>query len=224
MSFAALARKRAPGRYGYLALPGTSGCYASTPDSAAVSVTGDIDVRLKVLLPDYTPVATAVLLGKSGTATHMSYVFYLNTNGKLTAQASVTGSALSSATASVATGITDGALYWIRFTRTSADGVVKFYKSSDGSSWTQIGTDQSTTTGAIFDSDHILEVGASSGGTSFPAVGHFYRAQIRNTVADDGSGIVFDADFTDTGRTFNEAGNNAVVTINGATAVASVHP
>jgi hypothetical protein len=33
---------------GYLALPGTSGNYASAPDSAALSITGNIDIRCKV--------------------------------------------------------------------------------------------------------------------------------------------------------------------------------
>jgi hypothetical protein len=34
-----------------LDLPGTSGNYASTPDSAALDVTGDIDIRVKVAQP-----------------------------------------------------------------------------------------------------------------------------------------------------------------------------
>jgi hypothetical protein len=45
----------------YLALGGIAGNYASTPDSVANSITGDIDIRTKVALADWTPAVANVL-------------------------------------------------------------------------------------------------------------------------------------------------------------------
>ena len=52
-----------------LRLPGLSGNYLSTPDTAATSVTGDIDIRVKVALDDWTPSATQTLDSEVTTAT-----------------------------------------------------------------------------------------------------------------------------------------------------------
>ena len=38
-----------------LVLSGLFGNYASTPDSAALSITGDIDIKCKVAMADWTP-------------------------------------------------------------------------------------------------------------------------------------------------------------------------
>ena len=226
MSFAALARKRAPGRYGYLALPGGSGNYASAPDASALRVTGDIDLRVKVALADWTPGAFCSLLSKytSGAGTR-GYYFWVNTNGTLNFAASSTGASVDLAIgSSVANGITDGTTRWVRTTRDATSGTVKFYTSADGSSWTQLGTDRTTTASTgIYAATAAVNVGAYGGGTTALATGHFYNAQIRSNILDDGSGIVFNADFTDTGRVFTEPADSAAVTVHG-TAVASVHP
>ena len=47
-----------------LNLPGTSGSYASTPDSPAVSVTGDLDLRVRVSMNDWTPDSSQTLIAK----------------------------------------------------------------------------------------------------------------------------------------------------------------
>jgi len=94
------------------------------------------------------------------------------------------------------------------------------------SSWTQLGTDLTNAMTNIKDSTSPLEIGsvnngASGGGSGlYNAVGNFYRAQIRNNVLDDGTGIVLDVDFTTKtfgANTFTESSTNAAtVTINGA--------
>ena len=219
MSFAALARKRAPGRYGYLALPGTTGCYASAPDSVALSVTGDIDLRCKVALADWTPTASQGLVSKYGPST-ISYRFMVLTGGTLYFSLSQNGSAKTDVGSSVVTGIADGATSWARVTWQASDGRVQFFTSSNGTDWTQLGTNRTISYSSIYDSTNLLRVGELGDGTAL-STGNFYRAQVYNGIAGT---LVFDADFTDTGRTFIEPASGATVTVNGAAAIASVHP
>ena len=205
--------------YGYLYLPGVAGNYASTPDSAALSITGDIDIRCKVALVDWTPSAINMLVAKYGAASHRSYKLSIGTDGKPVLIVSSDGTADITYTSSATTAVADGATKWVRVTRVSATGVVKFYLSDDGSSWNQLGTDVAGTTGAIFDSDAILEIGTAVAGTLTPAAGKFYRGQVLNGVAGT---VVFDADFTAKpfgANAFTET-NAATVTINGALAQA----
>ena len=206
---------------GYLTLPGVVGNYASSPDSAALSVTGDIDIRLKVALTDWTPSSIGAFIMKQvTTGNQRAYQFYANTNGTLTFTSSSDGANNTAIATSDATAIADGATKWVRVTRASATGTTKFYLSDDGSSWSQLGTDQATTAGPIFDSSAGMSVGSSPNGLSSLAVGKFYRAQILNGI---GGTVVFDADFTTTGRSFVESSSNAaVVTINGTGARESV--
>jgi hypothetical protein len=74
----------------------------------------------------------------------------------------------------------------------------------------------------IADTTSPLELGAYQGGATSLLVGRVYRAQVRNNVLDDGTGIVFDADFSAKAvgaNTFVESSTNAAtVTINGALA------
>ena len=220
MSFAALARRRI-GRRGYLSLPGATGCYASTPSSTALNITGDLDLRLKVAMTDWTPSTQQDLMSKYGASGHRSYMLYLGGDGKPGLIVSATGSGVVTATSSAATSVADGAVKWVRTTRVAATGVVKFYLSDDGASWAQLGTDVSSTASAIYASDAEVEVGASVGGTSHYCTGKFHRAQILNGI--DGT-VVLDANFVSTGRSFVEPASGATVTVHGATAVESIYP
>src|SRR3990167_486088 len=102
----------------WLVLPGTSGNYASTPDSAAVSITGDIDIRVKVALDDWTPATANAVMGKIDSSDNRSYYFSVNsgaTVGKLQLATSPDGLASSEVLgrSTVATGFTDGTVHWV---------------------------------------------------------------------------------------------------------------
>ncbi|HYH48309.1 MAG TPA: hypothetical protein VEG38_02060, partial [Acidimicrobiia bacterium] len=56
-----------------LTLPGANGNYASTPDSAGNSITGDIDIRAKLSMADWTPTAQVVVVAKAGSTGTRSY-------------------------------------------------------------------------------------------------------------------------------------------------------
>ena len=170
----------------YLSLPGVAGNYASTPDSAAVSVTGDIDIRVKVAPDDWTPAEIKALVYKRlTTGNQRSFRFDLNTNGTLRLFTSADGITEDSAqTSSVATGFTDGTTHWLRATRAAATGLINYYTSEDGIDWTLLGdANRTSNAGNIFDSTEPLVVGGGQGGTTQMFAGEFYRAQLYDGIA-----------------------------------------
>lgn len=223
----------------YLYLPGVTGNYASTPDSAAVSVTGDMEVVLRVGMDDWTPASQQTLIAKYGSAGNISWALAVN-GGGVTLPTSVDGTATQIANSTGgALALTDGVTYWVRATvqpnTPGGSKTTRFYYAADQttepSSWTQIGSDVVTAGGtSIFDSTTAVEIGSLLTGTQTLS-GKVFRAIIRNGI---GGTTVFDADFTrgitSGGQTsFTESSANAAtVTINrptsGRKAVAVVRP
>lgn len=210
-------------QYGYL--NGVSGNYFSSPDSAAVSVTGDIDIRAYVALTDWTPSANQTLVSKyASSAGGNSYSFDVLTSGNLNLTISVDGTAFSAVNSGTPTGVTDRAAKWVRVTRVAATGAVSFFLSDDGVTWSGLGAGGTSTTGSIFDSTTQLVVGAANSGTANFVNGVIYRAQIYNGI---GGTLVFDANFDTyvSGTTFTESSSNAAtVTLNGGATVAGKTP
>ena len=200
----------------YLYLPGVTSNYASAPDSAALDITGDIDLRAKVALDDWTPAATANLISKNQ-AGAPTYYLNVQTTGALRLMISLNGTAETIATSTVVNTIPDGTTKWVRATRVASTGVVQFFTSDDGSTWTQLGADVSTTSGNIAATTAFLEIGTTGFGGGAGFRGKFFRAQVLNGI---GGTTVFDANF-ETGITTNlptsfteSSANAATVTIN----------
>jgi hypothetical protein len=208
----------------YLYLPGVASNNCTTPDAAALDITGDIDLRVKVAMDDWTPAAIQYLLSKYQTSSQRSYGLTIGTNGRPSIVWSTDGTAtgLLGAEATVAPTVADGATLWIRATLDVNNGAsgndVKFYTSTDGTTWTQLGaTVTQAGTTSIFNSTSVLEVGSVVGGTSNAARGKFFRAQVLNGI--DGT-VAFDANFETSitsllQASFTESSANAAtVTIN----------
>lgn len=206
----------------YLYLPGVSGNWASTPDAAVLDITGDIDLRAKVALDDWTPAAVQTFVSKRTTA-QIAFSFDVAITGELVLNWSTDGTAVNAVTSSVATGVADGATKWVRATldvdNGNSENEVKFFLSDDGTNWTQLGTTITTAgTTSIFNSNTTLGVGARQQGNGITAArGKFFRAQVLDGI--DGT-VAFDANF-ETGITsllqanFTESSlNAATVTIN----------
>ena len=189
----------------YLDLPGAITDYASTPDSAALDITGDIDLRALIAPDDWTIAAgTNVVMGKwNATANQRSFLFLVVNSGKLYFSWSKDGTAtagqLISVSSTEAVSFTDGTAHWVRVTLDVDNGlnatVVNFYTSDDGTTWTQLG---STITGSdlpsnIFSSTAVLKLGESEvdAGSEFYLAGQIYKAQVYN-----GIGGTLAAEFT----------------------------
>jgi len=163
----------------FLNLPGTSGAYASTPDSAGLDITGDIDIRVEAALVDWTPSTLNVLVAKrsGGGGADTAYLLGVNTTGVLLFQHAVGSSSYSnSSTASVT--FTDGASGWVRAVHVTATGVTTFYTSADGVTWTQLGDAVAGTAGALNNTSSPLEIGSRYVGTDSRATGRIYSAQV----------------------------------------------
>jgi hypothetical protein len=166
----------------YLDLPGTGGNYASTPDSAAVSITGDIDIRVKVALDDWTPVAINALVAKWASPNN-SYLFRVAVGGALAFFISLNGTGNVGAGSTASPTVSDGEPLWLRVTRVQSSGIVTFYTSADGLSWAQLGDTAIISVGsAIFDGTATLEVGAQATGAANPLAGQAYYAELRNGI------------------------------------------
>lgn len=172
-----------------VSLPGISGNYASTPDSVAASIAGDIDIRVRVAATDYTPGANCTKISKwNPTGNQRSYSFDTETTGKLILRTSPNGSTIRTHTSSVATALGDGTTNWLRATRSAATGVVKFYTSSDGITYSQLGADVAGTIEGIFDSTAPVEIGSNSLGTADLFTGRAFYAELRSGIG--GAAIV----------------------------------
>jgi len=199
------------------------GYAASIPDSAATSIAGDMDIRLRVAIDDWAQTGAQRLCAKYGTATNRSWRLY-HIAGVLTFDLSTDGTNSSAGTASVNVStipLNSGTTYWIRVTREKSTGNIKFYYAADSttmpSSWTQIGTTRTASTSDIYDSATINTIGGESTGTN-SATGKYYWYQVRNNILDDGTGIQIDAKFADKtwgSDSWTESSSNAAtVTLN----------
>jgi hypothetical protein len=154
-----------PAPEGYLLLP-TEGSYASTPDSANLSITGDIDLRVDVRIGDWTPPEPRVLASKWATSGNQrSWLLRLETSGVLTFFWSNNGTAENFHSSSVAPTPDAYGRLAVRVTLDVDNGAagrtMRFYTAPTiGGSFTQLGSDQ-TSAGvtSIFDSTAVVALG-----------------------------------------------------------------
>ncbi|HSX14987.1 MAG TPA: sulfatase-like hydrolase/transferase, partial [Candidatus Saccharimonadales bacterium] len=98
-------------------IPGSSGDYLATPSASPLVITGDIDVRVKVMLNDWTPSAVVILFSKStSVANQRGWRIRVNTTGIIDFQWSTAGTSFLTAAMSTASGFVDGHGQWVRAT------------------------------------------------------------------------------------------------------------
>lgn len=163
----------------YLSLPGVAGAYASTPDSAAVSVAGDLDIRVKLAAVDWTPVAAGRVISKWRALE--SWLLFLNINGSLSFYISTDGTNQFSANSSILTGVVDGSAKWLRVKRVLSTGVVTFETSDDGLTWASAGGGAAIAAGVpVFDSADPIELGSDVDAQYFS--GKVFYAEVRDGI------------------------------------------
>jgi hypothetical protein len=215
----------------HLALTGTSGDYASTPDAAALDITGDIEMVCRARATDWTPAGGLDFCAKWG-GTQQSWQWSHMPAGTMRFRYSPDGTTTNSDTSTVAMTATDGAYLWVKVTLDVNNGAgghdVKFYTAADRATepttWTQLGATVTTAgTTSIFSGTSVLAIGSASNGTGNMFNGSIARLIVRNGI---GGTTVFDFDaseFTTHGQTTvtEQSSNAATVTINGS---ARAHP
>jgi len=182
---------------------GTAGASSVTIDSTgggahqyvATSVFSgdDVDIAVKVSLPDWTPAANTALINQLWSAGFRAFTLYMQTSGLLRYTPYEDGTNVSaggSFSATAAPTVTDGAVLWIRFTLDANDGagnaLGKFYtgvESGSSITWTQLGTTvtQASTTTTNRPDSVPYRLGVANG--AMAATGAtFYEATIRNGI------------------------------------------
>lgn len=188
----------------YLDLPGTSTGYASTPDTAALDITGDIDVRIDATFANWLPPATAASTTAAESTVEMMGKFLSGNkswflgarNGLLYFEWSADGSTSLSASSTVPPPIPGGGgRLAIRATLDVDNGAsgntVTFWTAETlDSPWTQLGDAvvQSGTT-SVFNSTAALRVGNATDFAFTPPIGRVHSAAVLDgiwgtTVAD----------------------------------------
>jgi len=178
---------------GVALLTGVAGDFFSTPDSVAASITGDIDIRVRVAMDDWTPAAIDSVIGKWPEGGQNSYLLQYLTTGKLRLLTTSDGSASIFQDSTVGAGFTDGSTHWLRVTLDVDNGatqhVYTFFTSDDITddpdlvTWTQLGTTVTVSAVvSIFDGTGSVETGAHQGGVAAPLAGRCHRAAILNGI------------------------------------------
>jgi hypothetical protein len=168
----------------FLFLSGTSGDYASTPDAAALDIVGDLDLRVRVALDDWTPAAESTLIAKYvATGNQRSYALAVTATGALIFRWSENGTAEKTKTSSAVNTFVNGSTHWVRATLDvdlgGTDAAVNFYTSEDGVTWTALGVQQlNGATTSVFASTAVLEIGSQTAGTVNRTAGKFFRGSV----------------------------------------------
>ena len=166
-----------------LSVPDTAGSGASTPDAAAIDITGDLDVRVDATLA--WDDEDGGLIGKYvETGGQRSWILWLNGDRTLTLYWSTTGSNLLSATSTDRVPLSVGRKA-VRATLDVNNGAsgrtITFYTADTlAGSWTQLGAPvvQAGTT-SIFNSSAPLVVASVFGLVS----GRYWKVEVRNGIA-----------------------------------------
>lgn len=181
---------RLPGAPGYMANAGdTNGRRKYT----AASITGDLDVRVKLAPSTWASGSNQNLAGKYGEVDgRRGWLFGLTGTGTLVfSWATGSGSGtFAQKFSSVAVGFNAGQPGWVRAVMDVNNGAsghtVTFYTSTDGTTWTVLGTPQTSgVVTSIYDNITLqpdYTVGSCDTGTG-AGVGDIYQVEIRNGIA-----------------------------------------
>lgn len=217
--------------YRGLALPGSSGSYMSTPDTAALDIAGDIDIRAEIAPSNYrTGSPYNTIVSKWNTSGNQrSYMLYLGTDGLLNLFWSNNGTTQLSATSTLPIPATDTGIIAVRATLDVNNGAagktVTFYTATAiNSPWTQLGAAVTTgTTTSIFNSTSALIAGGHDAGTVGMFSGVIRAIEIRNGLPTAPGTIVTNPNFfsqannattfaDDTSKTWTVAGQALIKT------------
>jgi len=161
--------------------------YIVTPDTAQVSVTGDIAMMVDIALTDWTPASNSpALVTKFGAAGQRSYRFYVEqTTGLLVFTWYADGTTGKTVKSSVAPTVADGARLRVGVELDVDDGAgshaVRFYVGTGLNGWTQLGTTQVAAGGgttSVFDSTTQLALGSRSDTNADCWTGTFYSGAL----------------------------------------------
>jgi hypothetical protein len=138
---------------------GVAGNFVSTPNAAANRITGDLSIETEIqpLVVSGTLIIISKFFAGDGT-------YFLRIANNIPQLGLFTLSNVENVySATTNTGFSANQKYFLRVSRDSSTGIIKFFTSLDGISYTQLGSDVSGFTGSIRSSSSIVEVGLRDG-------------------------------------------------------------
>lgn len=169
----------------YVRFPGTSGNYLSWVDTPSVSITGDIDLRAKISLDDWSPATIQTILSnQSAGDPQRAWLFQVDGAGRLSFTWYPAGTAASQIqkNSTAAVGVADGSTLWVRATLVVSTGQATFYTSPDGVTWTPMTLPTAAGATTLVDTTSIPAIGARGAGINDLLSGNVYYAEIRNGI------------------------------------------
>ncbi len=186
----------------YLATTGTTGSNngASTPDAAALDITGDIDIRFEATLSNWNAAGSIELCGKGATTGNQRSWLLLMRDGALHFEWSTAGTTTIQVDANALLPLPPSGRLAVRVTldvNNGASGNTTTFYTSDSISgaWTQLGTAVvNSGTTSIFNSSAPVRVGDGWGDLGFPcSLGAVHAFELRNGI---GGSVVANPNFT----------------------------
>lgn len=194
----------------------------SQPDATPLRITGDITIDYKLTVPDWSPAGRFALGGKINGALTTGWCVRLATTGAV--EIICGGVTNGQQSTSVGVPFADGDTGYIRVQRATATGALTCYTSTDGTTWTQLGTMPTSNAGALIaNTTDPMYFGSRGAGGDAMNAGVMHRAVVYDalmgTAAIGSSDVVSDVRFEDKtvgDDTFTESSSNAAtVTITG---------
>jgi hypothetical protein len=214
----------------YVEINGASGSYLSVPDSAALDITGDIDMRVLVEPVSWSSGGVQILASKATTAGGSEGGYGLQLGSTGIPNFVWVDNSNTTRQAAASTSVSASAPLWVRATLDVDDGagghaVNVFQRSVLTPTWTLVGlanrTAASVTTTQIKANNRQVGLGSTTFGTGNLLTGRIFAAQILNGI--NGT-VVFDWDLTRDGlasASTSVALTGQTVTFNGTFTVSS---
>jgi len=160
---------------------GVAANYVSTPNAAVNQITDNLELTAQASLRWQSITSTAFdLIGKFSVAAE-GYILRYNGSAKtLVLVTNLGGFTTYSSTATITA--VDDSILWVRVTRQRSNGEVKFFTSTDGITYTQLGATVSGSTAAINVGSSVVEIGSRNVGATASTIGKIYRATISNSI------------------------------------------
>lgn len=160
----------------YAYTPGSAGNTISCPSQAATELTGDLDIRC-LAAADWNPPSNRGLYSKSAA---QGYGLHIAVGGFLRLSV-IIGSTFYGYNSTESLGLNSFDLKWVRITRIASTGIVQFFTSDDGVTWTQLGVNIAGVSGAMNTSAATIRIGSTGEDTAHIAA-KFYYGEIRSSV------------------------------------------